>query len=750
MHKQKAHRETDNSKICFLGTFPPRECGIATFTRDLATAMNKRFNPSLKSRVVAINENDTTLRNYDSRVVMQIDGSNISDYINLARKINKSQLIKIVCIQHEFGIFGGEYGNYIIPFIETLEKPVVTTFHSILPFPDQERKRVVEAIIEKSAAVIVMAKKAKEILDNHYKINIKKIHVVPHGIPNVSLQSAEKYKKKLGLDGKKIISTFGMLSRGKGIEYMIKAMPEIIKNHPEANYLIIGETHPVVRGEEGEEYRNHLMNIVKELKLEEHVKFYNRYLTLQELIEYLLASDVYVCTNLDKNQIVSGTLAYATGCGKAVVSTPSVYAEELLTADRGVLVEFKEPESYVKAVNDILSDPEFKERLEQNAYANTRQMTWSNVAASYLRIFNQIVEVKKEVTEKYPIIKLNHLKRLTDDFGIIQFAEHFHPDKNSGYTVDDNARALIVATRHYQLYNQDFSMELIKTHLNFLGFSQEESGKFINHISQQRNKLNKNYSEDSYGRAMLSLSYAISELNNENNENNGEVTKKAETIFNRAYSWFEKLRSPRAKAFSIMALYYYNKKFSHKRNLALIKRLSDSLVESYNKESSEQWQWFEKYLTYSNSKIPEALFYSYLATKDKKYLDIAKETLDFLTSLLIVGGELSLIGQNGWYNKDGKRAFFDQQPVDASSMVSTYLTAYSVTGNKKYYENAVISFNWFLGKNYLKQMMYNESTGGCYDGLGRFSVNLNQGAESTLAYLSARLLLEKFKKDKAL
>src|SRR3989344_2221536 len=472
-----------------------------------------------------------------------------------------------------------------------------------------------------------------------------------------------------------------MLSRGKGIEYMIKAMPEIIKNHPEANYLIIGETHPVVRGEEGEEYRNHLMNIVIELKLEEHVKFYNRYLTLQELIEYLLASDVYVCTNLDKNQIVSGTLAYATGCGKAVVSTPSVYAEELLTADRGVLVE-----------------------------------------------------VKKEVTEKYPIIKLNHLKRLTDDFGIIQFAEHFHPDKNSGYTVDDNARALIVATRHYQLYNQDFSMELIKTHLNFLGFSQEESGKFINHISQQRNKLNKNYSEDSYGRAMLSLSYAISELNNENNENNGEVTKKAETIFNRAYSWFEKLRSPRAKAFSIMALYYYNKKFSHKRNLALIKRLSDSLVESYNKESSEQWQWFEKYLTYSNSKIPEALFYSYLATKDKKYLDIAKETLDFLTSLLIVGGELSLIGQNGWYNKDGKRAFFDQQPVDASSMVSTYLTANSVTGNK----------------NYLKQMMYNESTGGCYDGLGRFSVNLNQGAESTLAYLSARLLLEKFKKDKAL
>ena len=732
------------SKICFFGTFPPRECGIATFTKDLASAMNKRFNPGLKSKIIAIDENDTTLRKYDSRVIMKIDGNNISEYINIAKRINKSETIKIVCIQHEFGLFGGACGNYIIPFLETLEKPAVVVFHSVLPSPNPERKRVIEDIINRSAAVVVMAKKAKEILDTYYKVDLKKIHLIPHGIPNVPLQSTHKYKKKLGLERKKVISTFGMLSKGKGIEYMIKAMPKIVEKHPEAMYLIIGETHPVVRNSEGEKYRKHLMKLVKEFKLEKNIKFYNKYVTLEELIEFLLASDVYVCTNLEKDQIVSGTLSYAAGCGKAIVSTKIVYAEELLDSNKGVLVKLKKPQEYAKAINEILSDEKYKKTLERNIYANTRQMTWSNVAASYLRVFNKIVKIKKEITEKYPLINLKHLKRLTDDFGMIQFADHFQPDKNSGYTLDDNARALIVAAKHYNLHEQELSFDLLKIYLKFIEFSQEESGRFINLIYNEKDKSNKNYSEDSYGRAMLSLGYIINAVEDI------EIIKKAREIFDKSYKWLYKLKYIRTKAHTIPGLYYYHKKFPKQENIFLIKKIADSIVKVYNAKSSNDWQWFENSLTYSNAMIPESLFYAYLSTGNKTYLEVAEKTLNFLTKLLINDNQLSLIGQGGWYNKNGKRAFFDQQPVDASLMVSACLIAYTITGKKKYYENAIISFNWFLGKNYLKQMMYNESTGGCYDGLGKFSVNLNQGAESTLAYLSARLLLEEFKRNKEL
>ena len=734
-----------DSKICFLGTFPPRECGIATFTKDLSSAMNKRFNPSLKSRVVAINEDDSIMRNYNSRVIMQLNGDSISDYINIAKKINKSKIIKIVCIQHEFGLFGGEYGNYLIPFLEIVEKPVVVTFHSVLPNPGPERKKVVEEIINRSAAIVVMAKKAKDILSEDYKVDSKKIYIVYHGIPNVPFHSSDKYKRKLGLQDKKIISTFGMLSRGKGIEYMIKAMPSIVKENPNSLYLIVGETHPVIRSEEGESYRNYLIDLIKELKLENHVKFYNKYLTLEELIEFILASDIYVCTNLEYDQIVSGTLSYAAGCGKAVVSTPTVYAEEILSGDCGKLVKFKDSKSYSVAINEIFLDPQYKSSLEQNAYANTRHMTWSNVSASYLRIFNNIVKLKEEVTEKYPKIKLDHLRKLTDDFGMIQFAEHSKPDINSGYTADDNSRALIVALKHYNLYKNESSLNLVNHYLNFIEFTQEENGKFINLVHNKRFVLEKNYSEDSFGRTMASLGFLIDNLDLVNHQ---ELFNKGRRIFERSYQWFYKIKSPRAKAFSIISLYHYNNKFPKKENLDLIKNLSDSLIELFNLESSEEWRWFEKYLTYSNAKIPESLMYSYLALKDERYLNIALSSLNFLTSLLISNRQLNLIGQNGWYNRDGKRAFFDQQPVDAYSMTSAYLTAYSITKDKEYYKNAVISFNWFLGKNYLKQMMYNESTGGCFDGLGRFSVNLNQGAESTLAYLCSRLLLEEFKRNR--
>tara|TARA_Y100000310_G_scaffold344591_1_gene458178 strand:+ start:4723 stop:6957 length:2235 start_codon:yes stop_codon:yes gene_type:complete len=724
----------DYSKIYFLSNFPPKECGIATFTKDLTFALDRKFNPKLKSKIIALNE-DTSFYNYGDKVTIQINKDDIEDFINKAKQINKSMDIKLVCIQHEFGMFGGEYGNYLIPFLETIEKPVVVTFHSILPDPDKTRKKIVRFIADKSAGIIVMAKKSIEILKNDYGVDESKIHVVMHGVPSVAFQSSAPLKKKLKLDNKIVLSSFGLLSEGKGIEYVIESLPKLVKKYPNLLYLIIGETHPVVRKNEGEKYRNMLIKRVEELGLKSNVKFYNKYLTLQEIINYLLASDIYVCSNLDRNQIVSGTLSYALGCGKAVVSTPSLYAEEVLAKNRGMLVEFKNPDSYVEAIDKILSDSELKKQLERNSYSFSRSMIWSNVATRYLSIFNKAVRLRDDTTEKYPSIKLRHLKNLTDNFGCIQFAKNTIPDKKSGYTVDDNSRALITAVLHKNLFKSEASLDLIKIYLNFMEFAQEEGGGFQNNFYNQNEKLD-SHSEDSFGRAVWALGYTI------NKSDSPEIVEKAKELLEKSFDIFDSLKSPRAKAFSILGLSYHYKKYRDIKIILKIKQLADFLVDLYETQSAEDWHWFEGILAYSNSKLPEALFFAYELTGNEKYLKVAERTLNFLSDIVFVEGQLSPIGHNGWHNRNGERAFFDQQPVDASSMVQTYLIAYSITKNKEYHKKAVLSFNWFLGKNHLNQMIYDEVSGGCYDGLGSDALNINQGAESTVSYLLARLFLE--------
>lgn len=738
VEKEDFKSDLTNCKICFLSNFPPKECGIATFTQDLINSMNKRWNPRLKSRVIALNE-ESSLYNYDNRVLMQLNRDDIEDYINIAKRINRAKNIKLVCIQHEFGLFGGEYGNYIIPFLEAIKKPVVVTFHSVLPSPDKLRKKVVRFIALKSSAIIVMAKTAINILSKDYGINKNKIYVVPHGTPNIPFETSNNLKKKLRLENKIVLSTFGLLSRGKGVEYMIKALPELIKKYPNLLYLIIGETHPMIRKQEGESYRNELLKLVEELGLKNNVKFYNKYLTLDEIIGYLLATDIYICTNLDENQIVSGTLAYALSCGKVVISTPSVYAKELLAKDRGILVKFENPNSFSEAINKILSDKELKKNLEENAYLFSRSMIWPNVATQYLNIFNKIVKLREETTEKYPKIKLAHLKNLTDDFGILQFSNKAVPDKESGYTTDDNTRALIVSILHNALFNSEETLNLAKTYLNFLETTQHESGWFKTYVGKEI----RHFSEDSFGRAVWSLGYVINKSDNE------ELVKKSIKIFDRSYKKIRDLKHLRAKAYSIFGLYYYYKKSKYPGLLITLKKLADDITGEYEVNSSSEWNWFETNLTYSNSSLPESLFLAYELTQDKKYLDIATKSFDFLSNLTFINRILHPIGQNGWFNRGGERAFFDQQPIDATSTVRTCLTAYRITKDKKYYENAVLAFNWFLGKNHLNQMMYNESTGGCFDGLSSSSVNINQGAESTISYLMARLFLEEFKREKA-
>lgn len=728
-------------KICFLSNYPPKECGISIFAENLTDSMNKAFNPKLRSRVIALNDPESHHR-YNNKVIFQITRNSPEDYIRIAKEINESPDYRLVCIQHEFGLFGGPYGSDVLYFLDAVEKPVVVTFHSVLPNPDDARRKVVKQIAAKASAIIVMAQAAMDILNRDYGIERSKIYLIHHGTPNVKFAPPDTYKKKIGLDGRTVIFSFGLLSRGKGIEYMIKALPPLIKKYPNLLYFISGETHPNVRMYEGESYRNELIALIKELGLENHVKFQDRYVAHKELADpYILACDIYAFTNLELEQITSGTLAYAVSCGRPVVATPVMYAKELLQQDRGIIIrKTRDPEAFTEALDKLLSDDELRKNMSEAAYAFGRQMIWPNVARRHLTVFNRIVKLREEVTKKYPAIKLEHLKRLTDRFGCIQFAKGSFPDKNSGYTVDDNARALITSVLHNALFNSEISASLSKKYLKFLETAQKENGDFTN-IFFNKNEKSEVHSEDAFGRAVWALGYTVYKSKNK------KLSEKAEDLFDKAFPNILKLKSPRAKAFAILGLCYHYERFGRRRDLEVIKKLSNYIVKLYENHSSNEWQWFEKHLTYANAKFPEALFFAYKATKDEKYLAVAEATLHFLSDILFVEDELHPIGQNGWFNKNGERAYFDQQPIDAASMVRAYLAAFIATEDKHYNEKAVLAFNWFLGKNHLKQMLYDEATGGCFDGLGKHSLNLNQGAESTISYLMSRLMLEEVKKE---
>ena len=730
--------DPNHQTICFLGNYPPKECGIATFTKDLSSAINRKFYPELKSQIIALND-DANIYNYDQNVVLEINKDDIDDYISKAKEINENNNIKLVCIQHEFGIFGGEYGDHIIPFLELIEKPIVVIFHSVLPNPNSAIKRIVNSLCEKSSATVIMAKKAIEILKNDYGINEDKLFFIPHGIPNVPLVSPSIAKNKIHFGNRTILSSFGLLSRGKGIEYMIRALPKLVEKYPDILYLIIGETHPMVRKEEGEKYRNELMNEIEKLGLKNHVRFFNKFLSLQEIIEYLSATDIYVCTNLDKNQIVSGTLSYAMGCGKAVVSSPIEYAKEVLSQDRGIVVEEKNPDSYALAINTVLSNPDYRKSIEKNVYAYSRSMTWQNVAISYRKLFNRVLKLQDKTMENLPEINLDHLIRMTDNFGMTQFCNYSEPDISSGYTIDDNSRALITSILHNRIYNSMESQNLSKIYLNFIGQCQDEHGNFKNNFKND-NEILDSHSDDSFGRSIWALGYAT------NKSDDLEIIQKSEQYLKKSLNFLGGIKSPRAIAFAIIGLYHYYQKNPNTEILTLIKKLADCLVQRYNLECSEDWHWFENVLSYSNSKLPEALYLAYDITQNKEYLQIAESSLKFLTELIFLEGKICLIGQKGWYKQNGKRALFDQQPVDASSLVNTYLTAFSITKNDEYYKNAIESIHWFYGNNHLEQMIYDETTGGCFDGIGKYVLNMNQGAESTLSHLIARLFIEEFKK----
>lgn len=736
----KPLKRKKSNRVLFLSSYPPRKCGIATFTQDLSNAFNKKFNPVVKTEICALNNR---IYNYNNNVIYQINASELENYVLLAKKINLRNDIKLINIQHEFGLFGGEYGDYLVPFLQALEKPVIVTFHSVTSRPDRDLKRVVMAITDRCRAVVVMNKFSQEVLEKDYKIPQYKINYIPHGIPQVAYEPSKEYKKSLGYDGKIIFSTFGLISKNKGIEYVIRALPKIIHKFPNVIYLVIGETHPNVQEKQGEKYRNFLSREVGRLGLENNVRFLNKYMTLEEIVRFLQATDVYISPCIDKKQSVSGTLSYALGCGRAVISTQTEYAKHIINGKNGILVQPKNSGEIAEGAIRLISDEKLSRNMAIEAYKDTRPWTWPNIAQSYLKLYKKFAKLETE-ENKFPEIKFDHIIKMTDNFGIIQHAKYNNPDKRFGYSLDDVSRALIACAMYYRNNPSPQLKKMMDIYIKFIKFVRRKNNSFANIVSYKKKRDN-SFEQDAQGRTIWALGYVLAQ-----DYLPKDIKKEAYELFQSSVPLLNRIKAPRSIAFAISGLYFYlkanpnNTTFNNELK-KIFKTLSFSLVKLYKNNACPGWSWFEGCLTYSNSKLPEALFYAYDLLKDKKFLRIAKSSLDFLESITLNHKFYMPIGQKGWYVKNKQRSYFDQQPEDASSMVQTEVLAYKITKNKKYLRKAFKIFHWFLGKNHLGLMVYDEITGGCNDGLGKYELNLNQGTESTISYAMARLSFEEEK-----
>ncbi len=727
--------------VLLISSYPPRECGIATYSQDLLLALNQQFDDSFELQVCAL-EAGFMSHQYPNEVTYTLQTDVPIEYAALANKINNNSRISLILIQHEFGLFRVDEENTFLKFIQTIEKPVATVFHTVLPNPDEKRKAHVQNIGLFSDSIIVMTNNAAEILKNEYTIPSKKITVIPHGTHLVPHLDKEELKQKFGLKGKKILATFGLLSSGKGIETTLEALPQIVNRDPEVVFLIIGKTHPGVIDSEGEAYRDSLKATVKNLKLEDNVLFVNKYLSLKELLEYLQLTDIYLFTSKDPNQSVSGTFSYAMSCGCPIISTPIPHAKEFLNDETGIIVDFNNTNQLATAIDRLLQDETLRDRFRSNGLERIAPTAWENSSIAHASLFQQLTYNKIALQYALPDINLAHFSKLTNRFGMIQFSKINQPDLGSGYTLDDNARAMIASCMYYEATLDGASLVAIQTYLKFILFCQQPGGEFLNYVDRDQQFTNQNNEtnlSDSNGRAIWALGYLISKQHILP-ETFGALAK---SILQKTLKSLEQMHSPRSIAFTIKGLYFSNMEEQSPEITSHIKLLADRLIQFYRHEAEENWPWFESYLTYANSILPEALLCAWKETGDKFYKVVAKTSFDFLLSITFSRTGIKLISNKSWLHKGQKPEEFGEQPIDVAYTILALDHFYEVYGIDSYLEKSELAFSWFLGNNHLSRIIYNPGTGGCYDGLEREHINLNQGAESTVSYLIARMTVGK-------
>ena len=746
--------------VAVIGNYLPRQCGIATFTTDLVEALSAEA-PDIKCWAVAMNDTPEGYA-YPEKVRFEINQNKLTDYSVASEFLNINQT-DIVCVQHEYGIFGGPAGSHILKLLGELRMPVVTTLHTVLNDPPPEYLEVMRTLADLSDRLIVMSHKASAFLEDTYGVPEEKIAFIHHGIPDTPFMDPNYYKDQFGVEGKKVLLTFGLLSPNKGIETMLQALPAVINKHPDVTYIILGATHPHVLQAHGDEYRISLQQLAHKLNISDHVMFQNRFVELKELCEFLGTADIYVTPYLEEAQITSGTLAYAMGTGKAVVSTPYWYAAEMLDKGRGRIVPFKNPDALAEQIINLLDNDTDRHMIRKKAYTFSRAAIWKEVARKYLEVFSAVrlkrarhprprhtyVENIKSITNfELPELKLDHLKTLTDDTGILQHATHTIPDRIHGYCTDDNARALMVAAigRKYLLTDGKFFDSLGNLYLSFLLYAfNDETGRFRNFMSYSRQWMEEVGSEDAHGRALWGLGKAVAVL-----DNPGQLAM-ATTLFSLALKAAEHFNSPRAIAFALVGIHAYLYKFSGDSEVRRIREtLADRLFNQFKNNATKSWPWLESTLNYANGKLPHALLLSGQWMQRSDMIDMGLRSLEWLLTLQTEKGHFVPIGNKGWYEKDGPKARFDQQPVEANAMIEACVEAFNITRNKIWIDSAVMCFNWFLGHNDLNMPLYDAKTGGCRDALMADGINQNEGAESTLAWLLSLMTLQKLYADEIL
>ena len=743
-HHAHLNRTQDKAGLLVITSYPPRECGIATYSQDLITALNEKFSNSLSIHICAL-ENGKETYDYPEEVKYTLDTSQVRSYLDLVEKINNDDHIQFVLIQHEFGFYKNQEQAFLQLLYEVV-KPVVVVFHTVLPKPNEHLKLEVTNIVAASQSTVVMTNTSEDILVNDYGIARQKISVIAHGTHLVPHLSEKFLKEKYGLTGRKVLTTFGLLSSGKSVETTLNALPAIIKECPEVIFLIIGKTHPEVVKYDGEVYRESLVAKVKELGIEKHVKFINKYLPLPVLLEYLQLTDIYLFTTNDPNQAVSGTFVYAMSCGCPIISTPIPHAKEVLTKDTGIIFDFKNSTQLADAVNLLLNDYPLRKNIISNTLQKIVSTVWENSAVAYAILFEQVSGNKVKFQYNLPEINLNHLKAMTTEFGMIQFSKINDPNIKSGYTVDDNARALVATCMYFKTTGDEKSIGAIQKYLAFLKFCQRPKGNFLNYVDKEHHFTDQNQEvnlHDSNGRALWALGYVVS-LKDILPET---IVTEAVAIFEHAMLDLKVIDSPRAMAFAIKGLFYFQKGKKSANHVAVAEVFADRLLKLYQHESSRDWLWYEGYMTYANSILPEAMLYAWLMTGKGIYKDTAQVSFDFLLSLIFNENGIEVISNKGWLQKGQEAGHFGEQPIDVAYTIMALSKFYDVFMDEEYHKKMEIAFNWFLGDNRLHQIIYNPCTGGCYDGLEETHVNLNQGAESTVSYLMARLTVEKYKNE---
>lgn len=742
------------TRVAFVGNYLPRQCGIATFTTDLCDALAAEYG---SDRLFAIPVNDPDSRyEYPERVRLELEQEDLSSYERAAEFLNFNGN-DLVCLQHEYGIYGGIAGRHILTLLRKLKMPLVTTLHTVLRDPDVNQRTVLEEIARLSDRLIVMSELAAQLLHDVYAVPIGKIDIIPHGVPDLPFMDPNYFKDKFGTEGKSVLLTFGLLSPNKGIENVIRALPAILARHPNVVYIVSGVTHPHIRRREGERYREHLQALANELGVSDQLILNNRFVSAEELVEHVGAADIYITPYLQEAQVVSGTLAIALGAGKAIISTPYWHAKELLADKRGVIVPFANPEAIAEAVIELLENEAMRHSMRKRAYLYSRGTTWPKTARAYMSSFQrarferslqpraaQPHDMVIDMVDRLPTMNTGHLLTMTDDTGMLQHAIFSVPNTLEGYTTDDNARALIVSVlldektpiRQNSLMNPRLS----ERYLAFLWLAfNTDAGKFRNFLGYDRKWLESVGSDDSHGRALWSLGKVLG------HSQNAGLRAAAGRLFEAAVPATLTFSSPRAWAYSILGMQAYLDWFPGDRTIQGVRNtLANKLLDIYERTHSDKWRWFEKVLSYSNARLSQALILAGWRSNNQRMIEAGMDSLKWLVAEQHRDDQEIFvpIGSTGFFVEGNEKARFDQQPVEACATVSACLEVYRLTEERQWYEEAHRVFQWFLGKNDLQVPLYDPMTGGCRDGLHPDRVNENQGAESTLSFLMALLEMQ--------